>query len=106
MVSLLLDNIQLTREIEIWYNIGVKFIDREQEMGRLVRLMREQRGGFAAIWGRRRIGKSELLKEWCRRFDSVYTVADQSLAAVQRSSFALALSERFAGWRRFAGVAW
>ena len=91
---------------DFWYNIGVKFIDREQEMGRLMRLMREQRGGFAAIWGRRRIGKSELLKEWCRRFDGVYTVADQSLAAVQRSSFALALSERFAGFSDVTYPSW
>ena len=43
----------------------MRFIDREQEMVRLVRLGRERDGGIAAVWGRRRIGKSELLKEWC-----------------------------------------
>ena len=73
----------------------MRFIDRELEMGRLARLARERTGGFAAVWGRRRIGKSELLKEWCRRFNGVYTVADQSLAAVQREAFAIALAERF-----------
>ena len=84
----------------------MKFIDREQEMMRLTRLMREQRGGFAAVWGRRRIGKSELLKEWCRRCNGVYTVADQSLAAVQRASFALALSERFNGFADVTYPSW
>lgn len=74
------------------------FIDRIEEIARLARLVRERKGGFAAIWGRRRIGKSELLKEWCRRFSGVYTVADQSLPSVQRSSFALALSEHFNGF--------
>ena len=43
------------------YSIFMRFIDREQEMERLVRLMHERKGGFAAIWGRRRIGKSELI---------------------------------------------
>lgn len=42
----------------------MRFIDRIEEMERLARLVRERKGGFAAIWGRRRIGKSELLKEW------------------------------------------
>ena len=71
-----------------------------------MRLAHERNGRFAAIWGRRRIGKSELLKEWCRRLDGIYTVADQSLPAVQRSSFALALSERFAGFADVTYPSW
>ncbi len=84
----------------------MKFIDRDQEMKRLVRLVHERKGGFAAIWGRRRIGKSELLKEWCRSFNGLYTVADQSLAAVQRSTFAQALSDRFAGFADVSYPSW
>ena len=76
----------------------MNFIDRKKEMVRLERLILERKGGFAAVWGRRRIGKSELLKEWCRKFNGIYTVADQSLATLQRSSFALALAERFPGF--------
>ena len=76
----------------------MNFIDRKKEMARLERLILERKGGFAAVWGRRRIGKSELLKEWCRKFNGIYTVADQSLATLQRSSFALALAERFPGF--------
>ena len=84
----------------------MRFIDREQEMARLVRLGREHNGGFAAVWGRRRIGKSELLKEWCRRLDGVYTVADQSSSAVQKAAFAVALSERFAGFADVTYPSW
>ena len=84
----------------------MRFIDREQEMARLVRLGRERNGGFVAIWGRRRIGKSELLKEWCRRLGGVYTVADQSSSAVQRAAFAIALSERFAGFADVTYPSW
>ena len=72
------------RTLCFWHNIHMRFIDRIEEMERLARLVREREGGFAAIWGRRRIGKSELLKEWCRRFSGIYTVADQSLPSVQR----------------------
>ena len=63
-----------------------------------MRLSDAGRGGFAAIWGRRRIGKSELLKEWCRRAHGLYTVADQTAASVQRENFAAALSECFPGF--------
>ena len=34
-----------------WYNIGMEFIDRIEEMERLARLVRERKGGFAAVWG-------------------------------------------------------
>ncbi|MGN0834039.1 MAG: ATP-binding protein [Kiritimatiellia bacterium] len=89
-----------------WYNICMRFIDRVEEMERLARLVRERRGGFAAIWGRRRIGKSELLKEWCRRFAGLYTVADQSLPSMQRTSFALALSDHFKGFADVSYPSW
>ena len=84
----------------------MRFIDRQLELDRLARLARESAGGFAAVWGRRRIGKSELLKEWCRKFNGVYTVADQSIAALQRETFALALAERFAGFADVTYPTW
>ena len=33
----------------------MKFLDRQAEMRRLVRLHEEGRGGFVAVWGRRRL---------------------------------------------------
>lgn len=58
----------------------MKFLDRQAEMRRLVRLHEEGRGGFVAVWGRRRIGKSELMKAWCRATGGLYAVADRSLS--------------------------
>ena len=66
-------------------------------------------GGFAAIWGRRRVGKSRLLIEWSRRQNGLYTVADASSPAVQRQYLATATATRFPGfadveypdWRSF-----
>lgn len=73
------------------------FIDRLQEMRRLDNALRRP-GGFAVIWGRRRVGKSRLLIEWSRRNDGLYTVADQSAPAVQRRYMAAAVAKRFPGF--------
>ena len=86
----------------------MQFIDRVDEMRRLDRVL-DGAGGFTAIWGRRRVGKSRLLLEWSRLRDGLYTVADASAPTVQRRYLALAVAERFSGfadveypdWRAF-----
>ena len=86
----------------------MEFLDRHDEMRRLDSALRGG-GAFAVIWGRRRVGKSRLLLEWCHRHDGLYTVADQSAPAVQRRYLAAAVAERFPGfddvdypdWRAF-----
>ena len=84
----------------------MRFLDRKEELKRLDRLADEVHGGFAAVWGRRRIGKSALLMEWCRRHDGLYTVADRTLAPLQRESFAVALSVRFSGFADAVYPSW
>ena len=69
------------------------FLNRKEEMQRLNAALRG--GAFAVIWGRRRVGKSRLLIEWCRQHDGLYTVADQSAPAVQRRYLAQAVATRF-----------
>lgn len=76
----------------------MKFIDRSEELARLVALGADAEGGLAVVYGRRRIGKTRLLVEWCRRHDGVYAVADQSAAEVQRRYLAEALAVRFPGF--------
>jgi len=76
----------------------MKFVDRQEEMSRLMRLSAAKKGGFVVVWGRRRVGKSELLKEWCRRVGGLYTVADRSAAVIQRQNFASTLASVFAGF--------
>ena len=86
----------------------MKFLNRRHEMHRLDRILGSTQG-FAAIWGRRRVGKSRLLIEWRRRRDGLYAVADASAPAVQRRYFAAAAAARFPGfadvdypdWRSF-----
>ena len=74
----------------------MKFLGREEELERLHRLAHT--GGLAVIWGRRRIGKTRLLLEWCKQHGGLYTVADQSAAPIQRRYFAASLAARFPGF--------
>lgn len=86
----------------------MRFLDRDDEVRRLDAFLRRP-GGFAALRGRRRVGKSRLLVEWAKRRDGLYTVADASAAPVQRRYLAEAVAERFPGfaeveypdWRSF-----
>ena len=84
----------------------MRFLDRQEEMRRLMRLHAEGRGGFVALWGRRRIGKSELLKEWCKATGGLYAVADRSLPAVQRQDYAQVVESRFAGFAAVTYPTW
>jgi hypothetical protein len=76
----------------------MRFLDREDELGRLDRLARRRGGGFAVVYGRRRVGKTRLLLEWCARQGGAYSVADQSAAAIQRRYFAAVIAERLPGF--------
>ena len=69
----------------------MRFLDRKAELAALESL--GSRGGLAVVWGRRRIGKTRLLLEWCERQRGVYTVADQAGAEAQRAYLARAIAE-------------
>src|SRR4051812_46806629 len=74
------------------------FLNRQDELARLSRLAGSEEGGLAVLYGRRRVGKTRLLLEWAKRHDGLYTVADQSVAELQRTYFAEAVGERLPGF--------
>ena len=53
--------------------------------------------GMVVVWGRRRLGKSRLLTEWCAKHNGTYLVADESSSAIQRQYLATELETVFAG---------
>ena len=61
----------------IMLNGIMNFLDREEELARLIALAKRRDGGLAVITGRRRVGKTRLLVEWVERSGGVYFVADQ-----------------------------
>jgi AAA+ ATPase superfamily predicted ATPase len=85
-------------QLRIMLSRIMKFINRTDELARLDRLADAEGGGLAVVYGRRRIGKTRLLVEWCRRRGGVYAVADQSTADIQRRYLAQALAPMFAGF--------
>ncbi len=74
------------------------FVDRQDELARLDRVAAGDEGGLVVVYGRRRVGKTRLLLEWAKKHDGLYTVADQSLAELQRRYFAEAVAERLPGF--------
>src|SRR5712692_546081 len=87
------------------------FIDREQELAALNRQLAgsssRRQSAFIILYGKRRVGKSTLLKEWAHGsgLPFTYWVADKDLAEVQRRRFfarfldsPLDQSPRFDSW--------
>lgn len=84
----------------------MEFLDRTGELRRLESLSARPSGGFAVVWGRRRVGKTRLLLEWVRRKGGVYFVADQSAAPLQRSALAEALGSHLPGFAEVVYPDW
>ncbi|MDX2056105.1 MAG: ATP-binding protein [Polyangiaceae bacterium] len=76
----------------------MRFINRNEEMEVLVRLLSGTGGRLAVVYGRRRIGKTRLLLEWAERNGGLYTVADQSAPEVQRRYFASTVAQVLPGF--------
>jgi AAA+ ATPase superfamily predicted ATPase len=76
----------------------MRFLDRTDELARLLRVSERREGGLVVVYGRRRIGKTRLLLEWSRRTKGLYTVADQSAPDIQRRYFAEGLAARLRGF--------
>jgi len=63
------------------------FFDRTKELGRLTRALDHQDGSLVCLYGRRRLGKSRLIRHLLRgRASAVYHVCDERDAAIQRSA--------------------
>lgn len=68
-----------------------RFVDRQTELALLSRIHREPGARLLVLYGRRRVGKTELLKEFCRRKRSVFFVADQRPARALLDEFSALL---------------
>lgn len=82
------------------------FLDRRAELDRLDAVAEAGAAGLVAVWGRRRVGKTRLLVEWCARHGGLYTVADQSSEPVQRRYLAEAVSQRLTGFNETEYDGW
>ena len=75
----------------------MRFVDRTIEQDKLEKLLSKKKPGFAIVRGRRRIGKSTLVKKVLTSRD-IYFEADRTDAATQMSNFSYVISHVFEGF--------
>ena len=84
----------------------MKFVDRIAELARLRNLETSKQGGLAVIWGRRRVGKNRLLREWSRKVGGIYFCADESAPSIQRQALAVAIGQVLPGFTKVEYPNW
>jgi hypothetical protein len=82
------------------------FLNRQQELERLVRLANREEGSFGVLYGRRRCGKSRLLEEGVPADKAVFFVGDDREAALQRAGLAAEIGRSLAGFDQVAYPEW
>ena len=63
------------------------FVDRESELASLESAWRSERAEFIVVYGRRRVGKTALLRVFCENRPSAFWVASLSSDAILRQGF-------------------
>ncbi len=63
------------------------FIGRESELTALNKLYQEDKFQFVVVYGRRRVGKTTLLLEFCKEKPFIFFVADESVDSVSLEKF-------------------
>lgn len=82
------------------------FLDRIQERSRCLRLVGRQEGSLGVLYGRRRCGKSRLLREILPSGRSVYYVGDDREAGLQRAALAAEIGRVLRGFERVSYPDW
>ncbi len=82
------------------------FLDRREEVRRLRRLLRRDEGSLGVLYGRRRCGKSRILREIMPARSSVFYVGDDREAALQRASLAGEIGRLLEGFGDVAYPDW
>ena len=82
------------------------FLDREEEKSRLERLFARREGSLGVLYGRRRSGKSRLIREALPSEGAVLYVGDERESALQRASLAREIEPVVSGFARVSYPDW
>src|SRR6185369_14156562 len=82
------------------------FLDRHEEAARFRRLLDRPEGALGVVYGRRRCGKSRLLREILPPARSVYYVGDDREGSLQRASLATEIGRLLPGFDRVTYPDW
>ena len=83
----------------------MKFVDRIEESGRLTKALAADNTSFVVVYGRRRLGKSTLIKRVLTSKD-VYYLADQTEAIHQREVLAKMIASVIPGFDKVIYPDW
>ena len=83
----------------------MEFLDRKNEQARLLTTLDRHEAQLVVIYGRRRIGKSTLIRQVLKK-DDIYFLAHLSNDILQRAQFAKAISEQVAGFDKAVYPTW
>ena len=84
-----------------------KLIDREAELERINEALHREDTQFIVIYGRRRIGKSELIKRIVKaRHKAIYFLSDTSSETVQRAAFSKVVASVIDGFDKVIYPDW
>ncbi|HSN88374.1 MAG TPA: ATP-binding protein, partial [Thermoanaerobaculia bacterium] len=84
----------------------ISFLDRQEEAARLRRLVNRTEGSLGVLYGRRRCGKSRLLREILPPSRAVYYVGDDREASLQLASLAAEIGRLLPGFERVSYPDW
>lgn len=82
------------------------FLDRDEELARLRRLLAREEGSLGVVYGRRRCGKSRLIQEALPDDRTVSYVCDERDSTLQRASLAATMSRLLPGFDRVTYPEW
>lgn len=82
------------------------FLDRADELARIERLVARREGAFGVLYGRRRCGKSRLLREAVPPESSVVYVGDDRESALQRAGVAREIGRLLEGFDGVTYTEW
>jgi AAA+ ATPase superfamily predicted ATPase len=83
----------------------MKFVNRISEQSRLKKALERDVASFVVLYGRRRCGKSRLIRQVLRPTD-IYFMADQSERVQQRALLARVISVSIAGFDKVIYLDW
>lgn len=92
------------------YGVSIVFFGREKELKKLNQMNKSDKFEFAVFYGRRRVGKTTLIREFCKDKSSIYFVAREASGEVNLQNFSndvFSVSEKnkagnsyFADWEK------
>lgn len=86
--------------------MSLPFLDRAAELARLKKALRSAQGSLICLYGRRRLGKSRLIRELCQKRRAGFYTGDERDAVLQRRAVAREIARIAPGFDKVEYPEW